>query len=181
MAEDKSVIIKQNEDEQFSQKHSGELTLCGTKDENALQHEFGGQVIHKTVKPLVHMICWEEEQTCGVELSGNVVLSGNKEQPVEVRMSHHFTGTHHQTLEVEPLDHSLKVQTKLSDPVHHALQMRTPLQLRFCNPWHIASDYRVSINMGNSPVLSVRLTGATVATPQPCEDEPCPPSADRPG
>jgi hypothetical protein len=57
------------------------------------------------------------------------------------------------------------METQLADPIHHALQMRTPLQLRFCNPWHVVSDYRMEIHLGENRVISVRLTGATVASP----------------
>ena len=181
MAEEKSIIVKQNPGEQLALQHNGKVVLHGDKNENALQHEFGGQVVHTTVKPLVHMICWEEDHTCGLDLSGNVTLSGNKEAPLEVRMSHHFENNHHQTLKIEPVSHSLKVETALSEPMHHALQMRTPLQIRFCNPWHVASDYQIGINVGDRPLISVRITGATVATPQPCEDEPCPPTPKQPG
>ncbi len=180
MADEKTIIITQNKGEQFSHDHDGGLVLYGAGEQPALQHECGGQVVHTTTKPLVHMICWEEK-TCSVEVSANVTLSGDKEAPVEVRMSHHFANDHHQTLRVEPLNHSLKVDTKLAEPMHHALQMRTPLQMSFCNPWHVASDYMVEINLGERRVISVRLTGATVATPQPCEDEPCPPASTHPG
>ena len=51
---------------------------------------------------------------------------------------------------------------------------RSPLDVRFCNPWHVASDYRVEVNLGQNRVIGIRLSGATVATPQACED-PCPP------
>jgi hypothetical protein len=53
--------------------------------------------------------------------------------------------------------------------------MRTPLEVRFCNPWHIASDYRLEVNLGKNRVMGIRLSGATVATPQPCEPT-CPPA-----
>ena len=62
-----------------------------------------------------------------------------------------------------------------------AVILRTPLQLRFCNPWHIASDYTVEVTLGERRLWSVRLTGATVATPQPCADDGCPPAPSHPG
>ena len=64
---------------------------------------------------------------------------------------------------------------------HHALQMRTPLQVRFCNSWQIASDYTIEIRLGDNRVIGVRLTGATVAKPLPCDDdEPCAPVVTHP-
>lgn len=126
-----------------------------------------------TERPLVHMVCWEEENSCRVTVDGAVTLRGDDKSPVNVRMDHAFHGDHHQTHEVAPLDHTLNVRTALAEPMHHALQMRTPLQLRFCNPWHVASDYQLDIRFGKNQIASVRLTGATVATPQPCE-APCP-------
>ncbi|HLA43848.1 MAG TPA: hypothetical protein VJZ27_10450, partial [Aggregatilineales bacterium] len=80
-------------------------------------------------------------------------------------------------------DHTLKVDTKLAEPIHHALQLRTPLSVHFCNAWHIASDYVVQVAAGERTLFSIRLTGATVATPQPCDDnENCdPPYKTHPG
>ena len=72
-------------------------------------------------------------------------------------MAHHFSNTHNQHLKVDPLEHELKVATKLAEPIHHALQMRTPLELRFCNPWHITSNYVFDFTMGKSQVLSLSL------------------------
>ena len=60
---------------------------------------------------------------------GKLELTGSEEHPVQVKMSHHFANVHHQTMKVDPLDHHLKVATRLSEPIHHALQMRTPLRI----------------------------------------------------
>jgi hypothetical protein len=54
--------------------------------------------------------------------------------------------------------------------------MLTPFELRLCNPWHVASDYQMDIKLWDCRVISVRLTGATVARPQPCEVDDCPPN-----
>jgi hypothetical protein len=182
MAEERSIIVRQQEGERFALDHAGQVALHGREDKPALQHQFGGQVVHTTVQPLVHMICWEEDQSCGVEVSGSIKLTGDEKAPVEVRMSHRFENDHHQTLQVEPLDHTLNVRTKLAEPIHHALQLRTPVEMRFCNPWHIASDYLVEINAGKRQLFAIRLTGATVARPQPCDgQDPCPPDYAPPG
>jgi len=175
MATEETNIITQKEGERFALDHRGAVALYGEKEKNALQHEFAGQIVHTTVKPLVHLLMWGEEKPCEVEVTGRVTLAGDKEAPVEVRMTHHFDNEHQQRLKVEPLDHHLKVQTQLSEPIHHALQLRTPVQMRFANPWHLASDYRVEIKLGNTQFMSISLTGATIATPQPVADEiPCP-------
>lgn len=174
--EEEIVTVTQKDAERFALDHGG-LAVYGECDKPPMQHQFGGQVVHTTSpkQPLVHMVCWEQEEPCKMEVDARVTVAGDEKAPLHVRMHHHFENDHHQTHKVEPLDHSLRVQTKLAEPIHHALQMRTPLQLRFCNPWHVASDYQMEIRMGNNRLISVRLTGATVATPQPCEDEPCPP------
>ena len=140
-----------------------------------MRHDVSGGVVHGTVpgKPLVHMVCWGEEP-CNLEVNGHVTLAGDPEAPVVVHMQHEFASDHHQTLSVDPVDHTLHVDSAVAKPIHHALQMRTPLEVRFCNPWHVASDYRMEINLGQNRVIGIRLTGATVATPQPCEGD-CPP------
>lgn len=176
MAEDKNVTVLQRDDDRFALDH-GSIGVHGIHDAAALAHEFSGTVVHGTAagQPLVHMVCWDEEP-CEVTVAGRVTLTGDEHEPVVVRMQHEFTNDHHQTLAVEPVDHTLHVDTALAAPIHHALQLRTPLDVRFCNTWHVASDYHVEVNLGDNRVIGIRLTGATVATPQPCED-PCPPTA----
>jgi hypothetical protein len=150
----------------------GGLALYGDAQRPSLKH------VHATSAqaPLMHMVCWDESKPCKMDVSGKLELTGSEEHPVRVKMSHHFANVHQQTMKVDPLDHHLQVATKLSEPIHHALQMRTPLELRFCNPWHITSNYVFDFKMGRTQVLSITLTGATVCTPQPCRDEkPCPP------
>lgn len=163
MADDRTLTITQPPQERFALDH-GRLAVSGDDALPALSHN----VVHGTAagQPMVHMVCWGEEESCQVAVSGRVTIAGDPDAPVRVTMRHHFDNDHQQTH---------RVVTRLADPIHHALQMRTPLQLRFCNPWHIASDYRVEVNLGDNRVVSVRLTGATVATPQPCEDDECPP------
>jgi hypothetical protein len=173
VAEENTTIITQNKDERFALDHDGGVALYGDRERPALQHyhQFNGQVEHVTPKPLVHMVCWNEEDICRVELSGRVMLAGDKKSPLEVNMSHRFVNDHKQTLEVRPFSHTMKVDTQPDEPINHALQMRTPLELRFCNPWNVESDYRVEVRMGEARLLSIRLTGATVATPLPCDDK----------
>ena len=138
-------------------------TLIITQPEaKNFRHE--GALSHSTAegKPLVHMVLWDDDCPCTVE--GRVVLAGDPQAPFAHQVEHRFPDGHQQ-------DHRL--HTALDRPLHHALQMRTPLQVRFCNTWHIASDYTVEVALAGRSFASIRLTGATVARPQPC-DEPCP-------
>lgn len=148
------LILRQNEGDALALEHAGRV-------------EHKAELVHATTpeRPLVHMVMWDEK--ANVDVKGRLVLAGDDKAPLEVRMHHAFDNDHRQTHRIE---------TALERPVHHALQMRTPLQVRFCNPWHVASDYTMEIRMGDNRVISVRLTGATVATPQPCpDDKPCAP------
>jgi hypothetical protein len=156
-----TVILTQPADERLELDHGGAV---------ALQH------VPAAGQPLVHMICWEEEESCPVEVSGGLTVSGNPDAPVELDMQHHFHGVHHQHLAVDPVEHGLLVHSALAEPIHHALQMRTPLQVRFCNSWHVASDYTIDVRAGKRSLFSIRISGTTVGTPEPCaDDDPCPP------
>jgi hypothetical protein len=150
-----------------------EGVLCGPP----IQHQVAAHtaVTGDAKRPLVHMVCWDANDPCKVEVAGRVTLAGDEKAPLHVAMQHRFEGEHRQVLRVEPVEHQLQVATRLADPIHHALQMRTPLQVRFCNPWHVASDYTVEVRLGDRRLISISLRGATVATPQPCAEEPCPP------
>jgi hypothetical protein len=173
MPDETTNIITQNEGERFAVDHGGGVALYGRKEEQALQHQhqFGGEVIHSTHKPLVHIVGWYEEPF-PVEVNGRVTVVGDEKAPIQV--NHHFANDHHQTLAVEPFTHTMKVATELAEPIHHALQVRTPVELRFCNPWQIDSGYEVEVTLGQIRLLSISLRGSTVCTPQPCAgDEPC--------
>jgi len=176
--DEKTIILTQNEGERFAHDHGG-LALYGDREQSPLHHQVTGrcQLTHSTTpqQPLVHMVCWEEDHVCKVEVSGRVTLVGDEKAPVHVKMVHHFENDHHQTHVLEPMDHTHRFNTRLSDPIHHAFQMRTPLQLRFCNPWVVASNYRVELAIGRIPLISIQVKGESTATPQPCEDNPCPP------
>lgn len=117
-------------------------------------------IVHGTDKPIVHMHLWNED--CVGKLDARLEVRGDPEKPVSV--GHRFENSH---------DQSHKIETTLAKPVHHALQMRTPLQVRFCNAWTLASDYALSVDLRGRRFLDLRLTGATIATPQPCDDKEC--------
>lgn len=173
MADESTTIVTQNEGDAFALEHDGGVALYGRKEAPALQHHhhFGGEVVHATDKPIVHMVCWDEEP-CKVEVAGRVTLAGDEKAPIQV--NHHFANDHHQTLAVEPFAHTMKVATELAEPIHHALQVRTPVELRFCNPWQVDSGYQVEVTFGQIRLLSISLRGSTVLAPQPCSgDEPC--------
>ena len=151
------VILRQPEGESLKLDHHG-----------AVKHQVGAELLHSTAaeRPLVHMLLWDED-CCKAEANGRITLSGDEKLPVHLRVRHGFDNEHQQ---------SHRFDTTLQAPVHHALQMRTPLQVRFCNTWQIASDYSIEIRLGDNRVIGVHLTGATVAKPLPCDDEPCPPA-----
>jgi len=169
MPDEREIIIKQEADDSFSVSHNGAVALRGDVEQDPVQHR--GELVHTTHKPLVHLICWEEEQACVVDVKGRVTLAGDKEAPIAVNVRHQFENEHEQKIAVEPMDHTLKLDTQLAEPIHHALQLRTPLRVQFCNAWHVASDYVLNVTSGERTLFSIRLTGATIATPQPCEDD----------
>ena len=150
------VILRQPDGEALRLDHGG-----------ALKHQVGAELVHSTTaeRPLVHMVLWDENAK--VEFDGRVTLAGDEKQPVHARVRHGFDNEHQQVH---------RFDTALQSPVHHALQMRTPLQVRFCNTWQIASDYSIEIRLGDNRVIGVHLTGATVAKPLPCDDDACPPA-----
>jgi hypothetical protein len=175
------VVLTQPEGERLALDHAGSVALHGDDDCAPMRHDVGARLTHVTERPLVHMVCWDEDDLCRVQVEGRVTLAGDEKAPLHVTMAHRFENDHRQTHRIEPVDHTMHLPTALASPIHHALQMRTPLQLRFCNPWHIASDYTVEVTLGERRLWSVRLTGATVATPQPCADDDCPPAVSHPG
>ncbi len=163
MADTNERIITQPEGDEFRVAHHGALRVQGDAKADAMRHTLGAEMVHATApdRPLVHMVLWDED--CACEVNGRIALVGDKEAPVQAQMHHRFDNEHRQTHQIA---------TALAAPIHHALQMRTPLQVRFCNTWQVASDYTVEINLGNNRVIGLRLTGATIAKPLPCEDAP---------
>jgi hypothetical protein len=177
----KTTILTQPPGERFAVNHDGGAALFGSKDHDALQHEFAGQIVHRVAPnhPLVHVVGWSEDDSLGVNVAGKLMLSGDEKSPIQVRMMHEFANTHHQTHEVTlaPVDHNLKIDTSLAQPIHHALQLRTPIQLRFCNAWLITSNYTIGVVVNDTPLIAINLTGSTRVVPQPCDDEqPCLPA-----
>ena len=150
---------------------SGGVALYGDDCRPAIRHGVAAEIVAGSdpKHPLVHMVCWDEKAPHNLEVSGRITLAGDECAPIEARMTHRFENAHHQTHSVEPLDHHLRVRTGVAEPIHHALQMRTPLELRFTNPWRIASDYRIDLQLRGESFVSIQLTGATVAVPQPPE------------
>lgn len=188
MADETTTIIKQEEGDEFALdhnggvgldhdggvglEHKGGVALYGDREQEALRHQHHGVVLHETAKPLVHVVCWDEEAVCGIDVKGEITLRGDEKTPIAVNMTHSFANDHHQTLAIEPFEHAMRVPTKVTEPIHHALQMRTPLELRFCNPWQVDSNYGIEVTMGDVRLFSIRLRGATRATPEPCDDQP---------
>ncbi len=154
--ERETVILTQPEGERLDLDHCGEL---------ALQHSTASGA------PLVHMFYWEEDEACPVRVGGTLTVAGDREAPVAVEMRHSFDDVHRQHLDVAPVEHSLRVDSASDAPIHHALQLSSPLQVRFCNAWQTASDYTLDVRVGERTLLSINLTGSTTATPQPCPPE----------
>ena len=148
-----------------SQPAGSAFAVAGSGEQDPLRHRLNGDLVHRTDQPIVHMHLWNE--ACIGRLEHHV--NAGAENPIN--LAHRFPDTHHQTHAVE---------TSLAEPVHHALQMRTPLQVRFCNTWQVASDYTVQVALRGRPFLEIRLTGATVATPRPCPEDHCAPSPTAP-
>jgi hypothetical protein len=154
------VTLRQPEGESFRVQHAGTLRVQGDARADALQHRVGAELGGAPGRPLVHMVLWDEQ---GSEVNARLTVAGDPEKPIHARVHHRFEDEHRQVHRVE---------TALAHPIHHALQMRTPLQVRFCNSWQIASDYSIEIRLGDNRVIGVRLTGATIAKPLPCDDAP---------
>ena len=180
--ETRTLILTQPEGDTLALEHTGTVLVHGDRERDPLRHDVGAQVVHGTApqRPLVHMVCWGEDDRCRVEVGGRLTVAGDEAAPLRVTMAHRFENEHVQAhrldpVSFEPMDCTVHVPTGLVNPIHHALQLRTPLQVRFCNPWHVASDYTVEVSLGDRRLWSIRLTGATVATPQPCRDDDCPP------
>jgi len=159
--EPRELILEQREGDALRVEHCGTLRVHGDARADAMRHH--AELVHATPadRPLVHMVLWDED--CACEVNGRLTLTGDEAAPVHARLHHTFDTDHRQTHRIE---------TALAAPVHHALQMRTPLQVRFCNSWQIASDYSIEIHLGGNRVIGVHLTGATIAKPLPCEDTP---------
>ncbi|MGH2537021.1 MAG: hypothetical protein ACRDHL_06485 [Candidatus Promineifilaceae bacterium] len=172
---DEVRIITQKKGERFALDHDG-VALYGDREYPAIGHQVQGELVHTTAKPLMHMVCWEEE--CSMNVAARVAVVGDRENPVEVRMQHEFVGEHRQTHQIEPFEHTMRIPTRPAEPIHHALQMQTPLELRFCNPWQVDSSYRVEVAMGRRQLLTIRLQGTSVCRPQPCDDRPRPNDTD---
>jgi hypothetical protein len=151
-----TLILTQPEGERLDLDHCGEL---------ALQHATASGA------PLVHMFCWEEDEACPVRVAGKLTVAGDREAPVAVEMRHRFDDVHRQHFDVAPVQHSLRVDSALEAPIHHALQLSSPLQVRCCNAWETTSDYTLDVRAGERTLLSINLSGSTIATPQPCPPE----------
>jgi hypothetical protein len=145
-----------------SQPKGASFALSGSDPDDPIRHRISAETVLRTDQPVVHMHLWNEQ--CVGQLEHKVASVTTPKTPFDV--AHRFPDGHQQRHEIA---------STLAAPVHHALQMRTPLQIRFCNTWQVASDYSVSVALRGRPFLDIRLVGATVATPQPCPEDDCAP------
>lgn len=137
-----------------------------------------GHLIHEGGKreaPLVHMVCWDDDGTCRVVHGGDVRHVGDPSRPVPLDMRHSTASPVSLDVAVKDVAHRLTVNTRLAEPIHHALQVQTPIQLRFVNPWEATSDYTVSVDVAGRRVLDLRVSGKTTITPKAAPPDGCDP------
>jgi len=147
MAEEQKVIIRQNPGDELAVEHQGGLAVFGVRSQPAIQHIVDACVVHETQKPLVHIHSWDVERG-----------------PVAVEMTHHFQGEHNQTLHIQPFGHDMRVETRESNPIHHALQMRTPIAVRVgmdCT-CVMESDYTFEVRTAERQLFTMTVKGRTV-------------------
>lgn len=178
---DETRIITQPEGDEFQVGLSGQ-----TPDPDGCVRPIVHQarMLHEPAaggKPFVHMVCWDRDAACAVEHSGEVVHVGDPERPVPLDMRHSTAEPVKMDMAVSPLEHDLGVKTALDRPIHHALQLKTPVQLRFVNPWKAESSYTLEVRLGNRNLMSVNLNGTTTLTPCPPPPDPCAEAAKKPG
>src|SRR5215212_2722966 len=118
--ETKVVILTQKEPERLRHDHGG-VAHYGDRERPPMAHQFEGHVAHSTSpkQPLVHMVCWDVEEPCHVDVSGRIVWAGDEKAPIPMTMTHYFVDPRCK-MEVEPM--TLNVSTELARPLHHALQ-----------------------------------------------------------
>jgi hypothetical protein len=169
---DETRIVTQPEGERFR------LALEGPQPdaqgcERPVLHQ--GRLVHEGGSPelpIVHMVCWDSEDACSLTHGGEVRHVGDPERPVPLDMRHSTAKPVELDLRVSQVSHALGVQTTLQDPIHHALQLKTPIQVRFVNPWEAASQYSIGIAVGGRSVVEVSIRGKTVLTPHPAAPDP---------
>lgn len=167
---DETRVITQPPDARFRVEHDGQrpdadCCIHPIVHDARLTHAGNPQ------QPLVHVVQMRQDEPCGVKTSGELAHIGDPERPVPLEMRHSSPhGPVELDVNVRDVRHSLCVDTGLQDPMHHALQLKTPLQLRFVNPWTADSDYRVSLTLAGRTLLELRVAGRTVLAPQPADD-----------
>jgi hypothetical protein len=170
---DETRLITQEPDARFRVEHDGQRP-----DADGCVHPIrhDARIVHEGREelPFVHIVQMRQDEPCGVRTSGELAHVGDPERPVPLEMRHSSPhGPVEIDLRVRQAQHELRVSTDLQDPMHHALQLKTPLQVRFVNPWTAQSDYRVSVTLGNRQLLDVRIAGQTILTPRPAPPDSC--------
>ena len=147
MAEEKRIVIRQNPGDELAVDHQGGVAFFGARSQPALQHIHDACVVHETQKPLVHVHSWDVERG-----------------PVVVPVTHQFQGDHNQTLNIQSFGHDMHVVSRESDPIHHALQMRTPIAVRVgmdCT-CVMESDYTFELRTAERQLFTMTMKGRTV-------------------
>ena len=155
------------------------LSLAGPDAECPPPIPHAGRLVHEArpgAAPFMHMVCWDEDDTCNVEHTGVVTHVGDAERPIPLQMRHSGEAPIELRVHLDDTEHGLRVRTGRADPIHHALQLHSPLVVRFADQWTASSDYRIAIQLRQQPFLDIRITGRTTLTPTPvlgeCGDAP---------
>jgi hypothetical protein len=133
-----------------------------------LAHEGGA-----AERPLRHVLRMDQDVPCELGHSGEMRHTGDPERPVPLDMRHSSPEPVVLDLKVNQARHALAVDTSLTEPMHHALQLKTPLQVRFVNPWEAKSDYAMTVELAGRPLLSFKLQGTTTLRPEAAPPDPC--------
>jgi hypothetical protein len=170
---DETRIITQAPTDRFRVEHDGQRPDAAgcvhpIRHDARLVHEGGREEL-----PFVHLVQMKQDEPCGVRTSGEIAHVGDPQRPVPLDMRHSSQAPVELDLRVRQLEHELRVSTGLQDPMHHALQLKTPLQVRFVNPWVAQSDYRVSVTLGKRRLIDVHIAGQTILSPRPAPPDPC--------
>ncbi|MCK6528605.1 hypothetical protein L6R50_13965 [Myxococcota bacterium] len=173
MADETRILTQKEGDALRLRLQGGALDEDGCPD--PVVHQ--GSLAHTGIPgapPIVHLVRLDEHDCgCSVVHGGTVAHVGDAERPVALDMRHSSTHPVALDVSVARVDHGLDVRTGLQEPIHHALQLKTPVQLRFVNPWEAVSDYAISVHVGTWPAVSIRIRGRTRLTPAPAPPDPC--------
>jgi len=170
--------ITQPDGKSFRVAHEGQ-----TPDDEGCIHPIihQGTLLHEghEKRPLYHKVHFTHDESHALSHRGALTHRVDPATPVPLDMRHSTQEPVKLDLQVRSLGHQMGVTTTLQDPIHHALQLKTPLQVRFVNPWHAQSEYSFSLDVAGRTVMSLSVRGSTVFSPREPEPEVAGPSVPR--